>query len=105
VNLVIHKSSSKNALCKLIAESQSGYFDFIYIDGSRMAFDVITDAVLSFELVRIGGIIAFDDYLWKLPGSNNILTNPKFAIDSFTNIFSPRIRILGGLIISNIFRR
>ena len=96
VNLVIHKSSSINALCKLISESKSGYFDFIYIDGSHMALDVITDAVLSFELVKIGGVIAFDDYLWRLPGSNSILTNPKFAIDSFTNIFSSRIRILGG---------
>ena len=96
VNLVIHKSSSINALCKLINQKKSGYFDFIYIDGSHMALDVITDAVLSFELVKIGGIIAFDDYLWKLPGSNNIVTNPKFAIDSFSNIFSSRTRILGG---------
>ena len=52
MNLVIHKSSSINALCKLISESKSGYFDFIYIDGSHMALDVITDAVLSFELVK-----------------------------------------------------
>ncbi len=61
-----------------------------------MATDVITDAVLSFELLRIGGVIGFDDYLWKLQGSNSIVTNPKFAIDSFTNIFSSRIKILRG---------
>tara|TARA_B100000579_G_C22490351_1_gene692134 strand:- start:51 stop:686 length:636 start_codon:yes stop_codon:yes gene_type:complete len=96
VNFVIHKSFSINALSKLIAERKSGYFDFIYIDGSHMATDVITDAVLSFELLRIGGVIGFDDYLWKLQGSNSIVTNPKFAIDSFTNIFTSRIEILRG---------
>lgn len=96
VNLVIHKSFSINALTKLILKNKSGYFDFIYIDGSHMATDVITDAVLSFELLRIGGVIGFDDYLWKLQGSNSIVTNPKFAIDSFTNIFSSRIKILRG---------
>ena len=45
-----------------------------------MASDVLSDAILSFELLKINGIIGFDDYLWKLPNSNNLLTNPKIAI-------------------------
>ena len=58
-----------------------------------MASDVLSDAILSFELLKINGIIGFDDYLWKLPNTNNLLTNPKIAIDSFTNIFALRSAI------------
>ena len=87
------KDKSINALSKLITNQKSNYFDFIYIDGSHMASDVLSDAILSFELFKINGIIGFDDYLWKLPNSNNLLTNPKIAIDSFTNIFSLRSTI------------
>ena len=93
IELVTFKDKSINALSKLITNHKSNYFDFIYIDGSHMASDVLSDAILSFELLKINGIIGFDDYLWKLPNSNNLLTNPKIAIDSFTNIFALRSAI------------
>ena len=93
IELVTFKDKSINALSKLITNQKSNYFDFIYIDGSHMASDVLSDAILSFELLKINGIIGFDDYLWKLPNSNNLLTNPKIAIDSFTNIFALRSAI------------
>ncbi len=95
IDLIVDKSKSLNALCNLISSGKSEYFDFIYVDGSHMASDVIADAVLSFELLRIGGLIGFDDYLWKEPGSKCITTNPKLAIDSFSNIFSFRSKIIG----------
>ena len=93
IELITHKEKSINALSKLITSKKSSYFDFIYIDGSHMASDVLSDAILSFELLKINGIMGFDDYLWKLPNSNNLLTNPKIAIDSFTNIFALRSKI------------
>jgi len=93
IELIIHKAKSINALSKLVTNKKSNYFDFIYIDGSHMASDVLSDAILSFELLKINGIMGFDDYLWKLPNSNNLLTNPKIAIDAFTNIFSLRSEI------------
>ena len=93
IELKTFKDKSINALSKLITNQKSNYFDFIYIDGSHMASDVLSDAILSFELLKINGIIGFDDYLWKLPNSNNLLTNPKIAIDSFTNIFALRSAI------------
>jgi predicted O-methyltransferase YrrM len=37
------------------------YFDLIYVDGSHHTDDVIVDAIKSFELLKIGGIIIFDD--------------------------------------------
>ncbi len=94
INLIKHKEKSIHSLSKMIANQKSNYFDFIYIDGSHLASDVLSDAILSFELLKMDGIMGFDDYLWKQPNSNNLLTNPKIAIDSFTNIFSSKIDFL-----------
>ncbi|PIA73247.1 hypothetical protein CDR19_10610 [Ectopseudomonas toyotomiensis] len=88
VNLTLHKSMSDLALAKLVAEGWSGYFDMIYVDGSHQAPDVLSDAVLAFKLLKVGGVLIFDDYLWyeNLPYGKDILRSPKLAIDSFVNI-------------------
>lgn len=39
-----------------------GSFDLIYVDGGHSAADVLADAILSFSLLRVGGILVFDDY-------------------------------------------
>lgn len=39
-------------------------FDFIYIDASHKALDVLHDGVMSFHLLKPGGSIIFDDYTW-----------------------------------------
>src|SRR5262249_6765153 len=41
-------------------------FDFIYVDGDHRAPSVLEDAVLSFSLLRYGGILIFDDYTWEV---------------------------------------
>ena len=50
VQLTVHKESSDTALSKLISQGRKRYFDFIYVDGSHQASDVLCDAVLSFKL-------------------------------------------------------
>jgi len=102
VNLVKLKSRSVEAMGNLIAEGYSGYFDFIYVDGSHRAPDVLTDLVMSFELLKFGGLLVADDYLWD-PDVNfeggvseiNPLRSPKWAIDTFANIFRQNLRQLG----------
>jgi predicted O-methyltransferase YrrM len=96
VQLVIHKEFSDTALSKMIAEGKKGYFDFIYIDGSHQAPDVLCDAILSFRLLKKNGVLAFDDYLWqeKLPYGIDPIRCPKPAIDAFTNIYCRKIKIL-----------
>jgi predicted O-methyltransferase YrrM len=69
-----------------------GDFDLIYVDASHYAVDVLTDAVLSFKLLKAGVILIFDDYLWA--GDENIVYYPKIAIDAFTNIFSKHIKLI-----------
>jgi len=57
-------------------------FDIIYVDGDHRAAGVLADAVLSWDLLKPGGILIFDDYLWldkNLPEE----LRPTIAIDSF----------------------
>jgi predicted O-methyltransferase YrrM len=92
------KKSSALALAELIA-SEEAPFDFIYIDGSHSACDVLADAVLSFQLLRVGGMMIFDDYLWSNnpKGEEDNFLMPKDAIDSFVNLYRRRIDLILGL--------
>jgi predicted O-methyltransferase YrrM len=96
VDLVCHKGNSDKELARLLADGKEGYFDFVYVDGSHQAPDVLCDAVLGFRLLRVNGVMAFDDYLWSetLPYGVDPIRCPKPAIDAFTNIHCRKIRIL-----------
>lgn len=96
-NLVaeIKKDISINALSRLISDGRSGFYDLAYVDGSHQAADVITDLVLSYALVRVGGMIICDDYLWTMRRGNPI-DDPKIAIDTFTTIYYRKVGILRG---------
>lgn len=92
-----HKSLSSDALIKLLAEGRQESFDLIYVDGSHQAPDVLADAVLAFMLLRAGGLLIFDDYLWSLEGSGrqDFYQMPKPAIDAFINIYQRRLTVIG----------
>ena len=62
-------------------------FDFIYIDGDHRAASVLEDAVLAFRLLKFGGILIFDDYLWQDPRYPKPEDAPKLGIDSFLNTY------------------
>jgi predicted O-methyltransferase YrrM len=96
IELAVHKGRSDLVLSSLLSSGKVGYFDFIYIDGSHQAPDVLCDALLGFRLLREGGVMVFDDYLWQeqLEGGVDLIRCPKIAIDSFTNIYSRKIRII-----------
>ena len=87
--VVKDKLESSQALARYITEGKK--FSFIYIDGSHAAKDVLSDAVMSWQLLSEGGIMVFDDYLWGDP--NTPLTRPKLAIDFFLNINAPEINL------------
>lgn len=94
----VRAGTSLDQLCRLIAEN-TPQFDFISVDASHQAADVLGDAVLAFQLLKPGGVIAFDDYIWSpmRPGTENPLLLPKVAIDAFTTIYSQKLRILPNL--------
>jgi predicted O-methyltransferase YrrM len=63
--IALIRGLSADVLPELMVEGRR--FDFIYIDGSHVAPDVLLDAAMSFALLKPGGILAFDDYDWS-PG-------------------------------------
>ncbi len=96
VDLQMHKGLSEIHLAKLLVDGKQDYFDFIYIDGSHQAPDVLYDALLSFRLLRVGGIMVFDDYLWaeNIGFEHDPIRCPKPAIDAFTNIYCRKVLTL-----------
>ena len=71
---------------------QQQHFDFIYIDGSHVAKDVLTDACMAWPLLKPRGMMVFDDYMWGNP--RDILHRPKPAIDAFCNLFAEEAEIV-----------
>jgi len=67
-------------------------FDFIYVDGDHTALQVMKDAINSYNSLKIGGVIAFDDYTWSL--NQGEFYDPKPAIDWFKNILSDRLETI-----------
>ena len=67
--------------------------DFIYVDGSHFAKDVLSDAVFGFELLNIGGVMLFDDAVsWRY--GEYIQDSPKVAVDAFIQCNWNRLRVL-----------
>ena len=89
--IIKYKGTSTKELAREIHEENTRA-DFIYIDGSHIAKDVLTDACMAWPLLKPKGIMVFDDYMWGNP--RDILHRPKPAIDAFTNIFAEEVEII-----------
>jgi len=83
---------SQKALCGLIAEGLK--FDFISVDGSHLAKDVLSDAVLAFELLEEHGVVLFDDYLGGAPDRDTNVNWPKLGIDAFLRSYAGQYAII-----------
>lgn len=82
------KEPSIKALGEMVSVGRQ--FDFIYIDGSHQAKDVMTDSCMAWPLLRSGGFLVWDDYLWG--SARDILHKPKMAIDGFMLMFGEELR-------------
>ena len=89
-HLHLVEKSSTVALADLIVHNAT--FDFIYIDGSHTSPDTLTDACMAFQLLKKGGGMVFDDYLWEM--HTGIIRSPKAAIDMFVMLFSEQCRVV-----------
>lgn len=67
-------------------------FDFIYVDGSQVAKEVLEDIILGWRLLKNQGIMILNDYGWRI--YNNPLLRPDLAINSFLSIFHKQYEIL-----------
>lgn len=89
------KCTSTEGLAEWLTPSaapEAVVFDFIYIDGSHIAKDVLTDACMAWPLLKPKGLMVFDDYMWGNP--RDILHRPKPAIDAFCNLFAEEADIV-----------
>ena len=86
--LRVMEATSDDALITLRREGAR--FDFVYIDASHVALDVLHDAVLCWRMLDVGGTMVFDDFAWK--GYNEDCYNPRVAILSFLLCAAPELQ-------------
>lgn len=67
-------------------------FDLIYVDGSHHFIDVLVDSFSCHEILRPGGIMVFDDYLWDV--YENPRNNARRAINIFLAHHRRRYKVL-----------
>ena len=78
--VIIHRGESRNVLKK---DFKDNTFDFVYIDGSHTAPDVLEDAILMHPLLKVGGLVIFDDFGWKDPNNLDPTNSPEMAVNFF----------------------
>lgn len=67
-------------------------FNIIYVDGCHWADHVYKDATLSWQLLKPGGVMIFDDYEFSDPTAPG--QDPKSAIDAFLSTVQAQIQVL-----------
>jgi predicted O-methyltransferase YrrM len=85
----VKKGNSFDVLLGLIKDNV--IFDVIYVDGSHMLLDSYTDIMLSFELLRKGGVLIIDDVPFN---KGDILNSPLEGVRSFVQRYEKRITVL-----------
>lgn len=78
---------------KLFLKTNQEKYDFIYIDGSHEAKDVMVDAILGWDNLKDNGIMLFDDYRWDVVPFTSKL-HPKMAIDCFLKMYEGEYKII-----------
>lgn len=86
--LEVMKMKSDDALLKL--RGRDARFDFIYIDASHVAIDVLNDALMSWQMLNLYGTMVFDDFTWK--GYLEDCYNPRIAIQAFLHCATPELK-------------
>ena len=87
----IRKGFSQDQLYRL----KPNTFDVIYVDGSHTSWDALTDIVMSFHLLKVGGLMMIDDYGGGQEDPEKLLENsPGPAVNAFCYIFERLIQIV-----------
>ena len=82
-------------VCKLVGDAEHHLmgllddqeeFDLVFVDGSDLALDVLVDAALSWQVLVPGGVMIFDNYLWRSPLGEDPLFHPAPAIEAFLGL-------------------
>jgi tetratricopeptide (TPR) repeat protein len=82
------ESRSQDALPELEADS----YHLVFVDGEHLAPSVFLDAVYGLRLLRIGGLMIFDDYL--KPPERDLRQPVKLGVDHFLSIYGGCVELL-----------
>jgi|688.fasta_scaffold283844_2 predicted O-methyltransferase YrrM len=66
-------------------------YDIIFIDGNHTSPYVLSDAIMSWKLLKVNGTMVFDDYLWGLDKHETL--RPKMAVDNFISNYSDYLEV------------
>jgi len=88
------KGDSVEQLLHLVEQKER--FDFVYIDGSHKCIDCYTDMALSWRLLKVGGTMVIDDYLYwsERVVSGMVLEYPMKGVDHFLSKYEGAYRVL-----------
>lgn len=84
INFNISKGFSQEILPSFTQEEK---YDLIYIDASHRADDTFVDAYYAHKMLKVGGIIIFDDYGWKDPTNMHQVNSPQLGIEVFGTMY------------------
>jgi predicted O-methyltransferase YrrM len=85
----IKKGNSFNVLLDLNKNNEK--FDVIYVDGSHTLLDSYTDILLSFELLKKGGVMMIDDVPFN---KGEMLNSPLEGVKYFADKHEKEMKIL-----------
>lgn len=89
--VTVRKGDSRTELFGLVPET----YDIIYVDGSHEAPDVLRDVVMSFHLLKVGGIMLMDDYARGAEiREENRLHHPQPAINMFLDLYQEKMYVI-----------
>ncbi len=91
IDQVVIKNGLSNEML-FDSEVREKQYDLIFIDGNHTTKYVMEDSVLSWGLLKVGGIMVFDDYKWRLHDRETL--RPKLAIDSFCKVYGDYLQIV-----------
>ena len=68
-----------------------GEFDIIYVDGCHTPYCVLTDAILSWDILRVQGVMIMDDYAQEEIAYKH---TARAGIDAFLEIMKGKYKVL-----------
>jgi len=75
------RGTSWEVMAKWATEEPPPQFDVIFVDSDHRFDGVLLDSALAWQLLRVGGYLVWDDYLWGEPQVKPLYAKP--ALDVF----------------------
>lgn len=73
-------------------DTNKTFYDFIYVDGDHTAASVLKDGINAIKFLAPGGILAFDDYMWR--SGKGPTYDPYIAIDTIVTAYIEKFDVI-----------